>query len=145
MRPQRFSCGCVPRIFRWLLDVNGFNEAAAIQLRMPHCAFGWDTRGTASMRPQRFSCGCRTAERRTPPCERRFNEAAAIQLRMLRKLSRSWRRHRRFNEAAAIQLRMPPSVYLLFVGHRFASMRPQRFSCGCDEGADKDSPQKALQ
>src|SRR5690606_23708848 len=59
----------------------------------------------------------------------RFNEAAAIQLRKRREDAPPRNSLARFNEAAAIQLRKLPSRDR---GHaaRWASMRPQQFSCG---------------
>ena len=40
MRPQRFSCGCASERSAAAIREGGFNEAAAIQLRMPGLLLG---------------------------------------------------------------------------------------------------------
>ena len=85
--------------------MDGFNEAAAFQLRNPY-------------RSSRHHCAL--------PC---FNEAAAFQLRNPTARFTYPTGSLRFNEAAAFQLRNLRDAIALWAGWQ-ASMRPQRFSCG---------------
>ena len=84
MRPQRFSCGCHRAHGGHAARLHGFNEAAAIQLRMRSHTHAGRGLADASMRPQRFSCGCAIHSAMDAPPSAGFNEAAAIQLRMQR-------------------------------------------------------------
>ena len=99
-------------------DHECFNEAAAIQLRMPDLIADRALMLiTASMRPQRFSCGCRKF------VEGHTNDEIASM------------RPQRFSCGCLAR----ECDFREFVN---ASMRPQRFSCGCSRASlrEMESP-----
>ena len=87
------------------------------------------------MRPQRFSCGIHVRRQSAGPRFKCFNEAAAFQLRNRHEQEDYAQGLGGFNEAAAFQLRNRQD-YQTFALTFFASMRPQRFSCGINGYTD---------